>query len=204
MFLSIDTDYPEARKIQKVIPVLESDGIIIYPTGGVYGLGCDIFSAKAVERICWIRKLKPAKAHLTFICKDQKQVAQFAKPIDNTIFKLMKRNWPGPFTFILPANNSVPRLFKNKKKTIGVRIPANAIAQAILEELDRPILSLSLKTEDDFFEYPTDPFEIYEKFDAVVDIVIDGGLGKVIPSTIVDCTKGDIEITREGARELEW
>ena len=204
MFLSIDTEYPEARKIQQLVSVLESDGIIIYPTDAIYGLGCDIFSTKAVERICWIRKLKPAKAHLTFICKDIKQVAKFAKPIDNQVFKLMKRNWPGPFTFILPANNTVPKLFKNKKKTIGVRIPANPIAQAILEALDHPILSLSLKTEGDFFEYPTEPFEIYEKFKSVVDIVIDGGLGKVIPSTIIDCTKGHIELIREGAMKLEW
>ena len=202
MLLKINPDNPSNRKIGQLVDILEKGGIIIYPTDTVYGLGCDIFNHKAVDRICRLRKLNPAKARLSMICKDLSQVAQYAQQLDNDIFKLLKKNLPGPFTFILKSNNKVPKLFKNKKRTIGVRIPDNHIATTIVESLGRPILSTSLKSEDEFLEYFSDPFDIFNDFKKQVDAVIDGGIGGNQPSTVVDCTKDDIEIIREGVGQL--
>ncbi len=202
MILEIHPENPSPRKIKQVVGILEKGGVIIYPTDTVYGIGCDIFNQKAVDKVCRIRKINPAKANLTFICSDISQLAAYAKQIDNTIFKLLKRNLPGPFTFILNANNSVPKLFKNRKKTIGIRIPDHPIPLAIINELDRPILSLSLKSDDEILEYVSEPWEIYEDFQHEVNLVIDGGTGSNVPSTIVDCTSGEVEIIREGKGEL--
>ena len=204
MFLRINPENPEGRKIQHVVDALEKGGIVIYPTDTVYGLGCDIFNKKAVERICRIRGLNPDKARLSFICKDLSQIAEYALQMDNQVFRLMKKNLPGPFTFVLKSNNKVPKMFKNRKKTIGVRIPDNEIAITIVEELGRPILTTSLKSEDEILEYFTDPVDIYEDFKKLVDIVIDGGIGSNVPSTVVDCTGGEAEVIREGRAELEY
>jgi len=202
MLLKIHPDNPSTRKIDQVTKTLEKGGVIIYPTDSVYGLGCDIFNHKAVDKICRLRKLNPAKANLTFICMDIAQLSEYTIQLDNTLFKLLKRNTPGPFTFIFKANNKVPKLFKNRKKTVGIRIPANNIARDIVENLGRPILSLSLKSEDEIVEYYTDPFDINEDFQNQVDIVIDGGVGNHAPSTVVDCTGDEPEIIREGGQEL--
>ncbi len=198
MLLEIHPDNPDTRKIKQVITTLEKGGIIVYPTDSVYGLGCDILNQKAVGRICKIKKINPEKANLTFICKDIKQLSQYVYQIDNQLFKLLKNNLPGPFTFIFKANKEVPRHFKNKRKTIGVRVPNNPIALTILEELGRPILSISLKNDDADDDFPVHPSLIYDDFQNLVDIVIDGGMGSDEPSTIVDCSDGEVEIIREG------
>ena len=202
MLLRINPDNPEGRKINQVVDILKGGGVIVYPTDTVYGLGCDIFNPKAVERICRLRGLKPEKAMLSFICKDISQIAEYAFQIDNEIFKTLKRNLPGPFTFVLESNNQVPKLFKNRKRSIGVRIPDNRIAQAIVEELGRPILSLSLKSDDEILEYFTDPIDIFDDFKKLTDVVIDGGIGSNVPSTVVDCMGDEIVVLREGAGEL--
>ena len=202
MLLEIHPDNPDVRKIKIVASRLSKGDIIIYPTDTVYGLGCDIFNQKAVERVCRIKQLNPEKANLTFICKDLSQLAFYAHQIDNQLFRMLKQNIPGAFTFILKANKEVPRHFKNKRKTVGIRVPNNAIAQAIIEEVGRPILSISLKAEEENDEYLTDPYLMHEKFEKLVDIVIDGGEGGTEPSTVVDCSNGEIEIIREGKGEL--
>jgi len=202
MLFKINPTHPEGRKIRQVAEKLDEGGIIIYPTDSVYGLGCDIFNQKAVERICWIRDLDPAKAMLSFICKDISQISEYAHQLDNGVFKLMKRNLPGPFTFILRSNNKVPKLFKNRKRTIGVRIPDNPITMAIVEELGRPILTTSLKSDDALLEYETNPADFYDDYKKLVDIVVDGGIGQIEPSTVVDCTGDEPVILREGIGEL--
>ncbi|HMN89268.1 MAG TPA: L-threonylcarbamoyladenylate synthase [Saprospiraceae bacterium] len=202
MLLKINSDNPEQRKIQQVVDELTRGGIIIYPTDTVYGLGCDIANHQAVERICRLRGLEPEKAMLSFICKDISQIAEYTLPIDNQIFRLMKKNLPGAFTFVLPANNQVPKMFKNRKRTIGVRVPAHNIPLAIVATLGRPILTTSLRSDDEITEYFTDPEDIYQDFKKLTDIVIDGGLCGNEPSTIVDCTSGLPEIIRKGAGEL--
>ena len=202
MFLEIHPDNPSERKIKQVVETLEKGGVIIYPTDTVYGLGCDIFNQKAVDKICKIRGLNPQKANLTFVCENISQMAEFTSQLDNETFKLLKRNLPGGFTFILKANNKVPKLFKNRKKTVGIRIPDNKIAQMITEYLGRPILSISLKSDDEILEYITEPSEIYDDFHKQVDMVIDGGVGDNQPSTVVDCTGKEPVLLREGKGEL--
>lgn len=202
MLLRINSENPEMRKISQVVEILDRGGIIIYPTDTVYGLGCDIFNQKAVERICRIRKLDPKKARLSFICESISQIAKYSQQIDNEVFRMMKRNLPGRFTFVLNSSNEVPKLFKNKKRTVGVRIPDNQIILKIVETFGRPILTTSLKSDDEILEYFTDPEDIYDDFKNLTDVVINGGIGKNIPSTVVDCTNSDFEILREGAGEL--
>lgn len=204
MYLKIHPDNPEGRKIDEVIKVLEAGGVIIYPTDTVYGLGCDIENQKAVDKICKLRGLDPKKANLAMICKDISQVAEYTIQIDNPTFRLLKKNLPGPFTFILNAANSVPKMFKNRKKTIGVRIPDHNISLAIVEALGRPILTTSLKSDDEILEYFTDPEDIYDDFKNRVDCVIDSGPGGNVASTVVDCTKDEPEILRSGAGELDY
>ena len=202
MLLRINPENPEMRKINQVVEILENGGVIIYPTDTVYGLGCDIFNQKAVERICRIRKLDPKKARLSFICESISQIAKYSQQIDNEVFRMMKRNLPGSFTFVLNSSNEVPKLFKNKKRTIGVRIPDNQIVLKIVETFGRPILTTSLKSDDEILEYFTDPEDIYDDFKKLTDVVIDGGIGSNVPSTVVDCTNSDFEILRDGAGEL--
>ena len=204
MLLPIHPVNPEPRKIQQVYDTLTDGGVIIYPTDTVYGLGCDVLQPKAIERIYRIRRLDPAKSLLTLICKDISQVAEYAHQIDNEVFRLMKKNTPGPFTFILRAGNKLPKTLRNRKGTIGVRIPEHTITQAILERLGRPMLSASLRSEDDFLEYVIDPEEMDESFGNLVDLVVDGGLGSRNPSAVIDCTGDGPEVIREGTRELRF
>lgn len=204
MFININKENPENRKISNVVEVLGKGGVIIYPTDTIYGLGCDILHAKAIEKICRIRNIDVNKANLTIICKDIAQLSKYTKHLDNSVFKILKKNSPGPFTFILKSGNEIPKIFKNRRKTIGIRIPDNKIAQSIIEELGHPILSISLKSDDEILEYFTDPSEIYDDYQKLVDIVIDGGIGKNVPSAIVDCSNDSINILREGEVELEY
>jgi tRNA threonylcarbamoyl adenosine modification protein (Sua5/YciO/YrdC/YwlC family) len=201
MLFRINSENPEGRKIRQVVESLEQGGVIIYPTDTVYGLGCDIFNQKAVEKICRLRGLDPKKAMLSMVCKDISQVSEYASQIDNNVFKLMKRHLPGPFTFVLKAGNGVPKLFKNRKRTIGVRVPDNQIVLDIVEGLGRPILTTSLKSDDEILEYFTDPIDIYDDFKKLVDIVIDGGIGGNVPSTVIDCTDDAPALLRAGAGE---
>lgn len=204
MILTIHPQNPDQRKIAQVAEMLRKNGVVIYPTDTVYAIGCDMMSKEAVERLCRIRHLDPQKAMLTLICKDLSQVAEYAAQIDTPVFKLMRRNLPGPFTFILPAGSKTPKLFINRKKTIGVRIPDNAILMALIEELGRPILTASLKTNDDVVEYFTDPEDLHDEYENLVDAVIDGGPGGIVPSGLIDCTGQEPELIREGAGELKW
>jgi len=181
-----------------VVECLMDGGIIIYPTDTIYGLGCDIFKSKAIERIAQIKGIKAEKANFSFVCNDLSQLSDYTKPIPNNIFKLMKSNLPGAFTFILNANSSVPKLIQSKKKTVGIRIPDNNIPLEIVKELGHPIMSTSIHDDDKIIEYTTDPELIYEKYNKLVDIVIDGGYGDNEPSTVVDCTSYEPEIIREG------
>lgn len=202
MRLHINSDNPEGRKISHAIDIIESGGTIIYPTDTVYAFGCDIFNKKAVEQICRLRKLDPKKARLSIICKDLSQLAEYTQQIDNQIFRALKKHLPGPFTFVLNSNNEVPKLFKNKKRTIGIRIPDNAICQSLVEGLGRPLLTASLKSDDEILEYFTDPIDIYEGYKKQVGLVIDGGIGGHEPSTIVDCTGQEPVVLREGKGEF--
>ncbi len=204
MLLNINSENPQGRKIDQVVEILEKGGVMIYPTDTVYALGCDIFNQKAVERICRIRGLNPTKAMLSFMCSDISQISDFTAQIDNQIFRLMKRHLPGPFTFVLKSNNKVPKLFKNRKQTVGVRVPDNGIVQALLGRLGRPILTTSLKSDDEILEYFTDPIDIYDDFKNLVDVVIDGGIGGNVASTVVDCTDTEPLILREGAGVLDF
>lgn len=203
IYLEIHPENPEQRKIQQVIDIVREGGIVIYPTDTLYGLGCDITNNKAVNRICRIKGIKPEKAHFSFICRDLSNISEFTKPFSNTVYKVMKKNLPGPFTFILNASTKVPKMLKNRKKTVGIRVPNSPIVQDLLDGLDNPIMSTSIKNvNDEITPYPTDPYEIYEEYKHLVDVVIDGGFGGHEPSTIVDCTSGDIEISRAGLGEL--
>ena len=204
MLLKIYNENPNPRDIRKVVEVLREGGIIIYPTDTVYGMGCDITNQKAVEKIAQFKGIKVEKANFSFICSDLSHIADYTKPISNTVFKLMKKNLPGPFTFILEASNSVPRYFKGKKKTVGIRVPDNNIIREIVYELGNPILSTSIRDEDKILEYTTDPELIYEKYQDIADIVIDGGYGELIPSTVIDCTSDSFQILRKGKGELEF
>jgi tRNA threonylcarbamoyl adenosine modification protein (Sua5/YciO/YrdC/YwlC family) len=203
MLLKIYPENPKPKAIDQVVEVLRRGGIIIYPTDTVYGLGCDITNQKAIERICQIRHIKPEKANLSFICYDLSHISDYIKPIDNATFRVLKKALPGPFTFIFNANHNVPKLLSSNKKTVGIRVPDNNIAREIVKQLDNPIVSTSIHDDDEVIEYSTDPELIYEKYQDLVDIVIDGGYGGNVASTIVDCTDGEFEIVREGKGELE-
>ncbi|MCD6113289.1 MAG: threonylcarbamoyl-AMP synthase [Bacteroidales bacterium] len=198
MLLKLYSENPNPRFIKRIVECLNDGGIIIYPTDTIYGLGCDIFNSKAIEKIAQLKGLKAEKANFSFICYSISQISEFIKPIDNTIFKFMKKNLPGPFTFIFNANNKTPKLLKSKRKTVGIRIPDNLISTDIVKELGHPILSTSIHDEDEIIEYPTDPELIYDKYKDIVDIVIDGGFGSNIPSTIIDCTNNEINVIRQG------
>jgi tRNA threonylcarbamoyl adenosine modification protein (Sua5/YciO/YrdC/YwlC family) len=203
MLLKLYNENPNPRDIRNIVDLLHDGGIIIYPTDTVYGLGCDITNSKAVEKVARFKGIKIEKANFSFICSDLSHLSDYTKPISNTIFKLMKKNLPGPFTFILEANNNVPKYFKGKKKTVGIRIPDNNIIREIVSELGNPILSTSIRDEDEILEYTTDPELIFEKYKDIADIVIDGGYGELVPSTVVDCTGAVIEIIRQGKGILD-
>jgi len=198
MLLKIHPDNPSTRHIKMVVDCLNNGGIIIYPTDTVYGMGCDIYKSKAIDQIARIKGIKKEKANFSFICHDLSQLSEFTKPISNDIFRLMRSNLPGAFTFILKATNKVPKLFQSKKKTIGIRIPDNNIIAEIVKTLGNPVMSTSVHDDDEIIEYTTDPEIIYKKYKKLVDIVIDGGFGGNEPSTILDCTSDEIDIIREG------
>lgn len=198
MLLKIYPENPNPKDIRQVVEVLKSGGIIVYPTDTVYGLGCDITNAKAVEKIARYKNVQVEKSNFSFICCDLSQLSGFSKPVSNPVFKLLKHYLPGPFTFILNANRNVPKYFKGKKKTVGVRIPDNSIIIEIARALGNPIMSTSIHDEDEIVEYSTDPELIHEKFQEFADLVIDGGFGDNVPSTIIDCTEDFPVIIRQG------
>lgn len=200
--IRIYEENPNPKDIKKVVEVLRKGGLVIYPTDTVYGLGCDITNTSALEKIAQIKQVKLEKANFSFICEDLSNLSDYVKQIDSPTFKLLKRNLPGPFTFILPGNNSLPNVFK-KKKTVGIRVPDNNICRAIVRELGNPIVSTSIKDEDEVIEYTTDPELILEKWDNLVDIVVDGGYGDNIASTVIDLTSGEPEVIREGKGSIE-
>ena len=199
--IKIYEENPNPKEIAKVVEVLKNGGLVIYPTDTVYGLGCDITNNAALEKIAKIKGVKLDKANFSFICKDLSNLSEYAKQIDNSTFKILKRNLPGPYTFILPGGNNLPTVFK-KKKTVGIRVPDNAICQAIVSKLGNPIVSTSIKDDDEVIEYTTDPELIAEKWDKLVDIVVDGGYGDNVASTVIDITEGEPEVIREGKGDL--
>lgn len=201
-FIKIYKENPNPREIKRVVDVLRKGGLIIYPTDTVYGLGCDITNTRALEKIARIKGVKLAKANWSFICADLSNLSDYVRQIDTATFKILKRCLPGPYTFILPGNNNLPKDFK-KKKTVGIRVPDNAIAKALVEGLGNPIVSTSIRDEDDVLEYTTDPGLIYEKWDNLVDIVIDGGYGGNVASTIIDLSAGHPVLIREGKGSLD-
>jgi tRNA threonylcarbamoyl adenosine modification protein (Sua5/YciO/YrdC/YwlC family) len=201
-FVKIYEENPNPKEIKKVIDVLKKGGLIIYPTDTVYGLGCDITNNKALERLARIKNIKLDKANFSFICHDLSNLSDYVKQIDTSTFKVLKRALPGPYTFILPGARTLPNAFKNKK-TVGIRIPNNSIALEIVRELGNPIVSTSIYDDDDILEYTTDPELILEKWDSLVDLVIDGGYGDNEASTIIDFSEGDPLVVREGKGSLE-
>jgi tRNA threonylcarbamoyl adenosine modification protein (Sua5/YciO/YrdC/YwlC family) len=201
MLLKIYPENPNPKEIQRIVEILRDGGIIIYPTDTVYAIGCDIFNNKGIEQICKLKNIDAEKAkNLSFICYDLSHISEYAQ-VNNSVFKLMKKNLPGAFTFILNGSNKLPKLFK-AKKSVGIRVPDNSIIRAIVQELGNPILSTSIRDEDDVIEYTTDPELIHEKYAEKVDIVIDGGYGGIEASTIVDCTGDEWEIIRQGKGDL--
>ncbi len=202
MLIKIYPENPNEKAIQQVVEVLKKGGIIIYPTDTVYGMGCDITNSKAIERICKIKGIKPEKANFSFVCYDLRHISDYTKPIDNETYRILKKALPGPFTFIFNANKIVPKLLSSNKKTVGIRVPNNSIARSIVQLLGNPIISTSIHDEDEIIEYSTDPELIHEKYEELVDLVIDGGYGDNQPSTIVDCSEGDFEIIRQGKGDL--
>ena len=203
MLLKIYPNNPNEKHLQQVVECLQDGGLIIYPTDTVYGLGCDIYQAKTIERLCQIRNIKPDKANLSFICYDLSHLSDFVKPIDNSLFRILKHALPGPFTFILNANNKVPKLMHSNKKTVGIRVPDHPIARGIVNLLGNPIVSTSIHDDDDLLEYSTDPELIYEKYKDQVDILIDAGYGELQASTVVDFTSDEPLILRQGKGDFE-
>lgn len=201
MYLHIHPQNPQARNITKAAEILSEGGVIVYPTDTIYGLGCDIFQPKAIQHICRIKEIDPAKAQLSFICYDISDMSRYMKAISTSLYRMLKQYLPGPYTFILPASKEVPKLLKSKKDTVGLRIPDNLIARSIVKELGHPILSASLPGE--MVEEYTDPELISERFEKQVDLVIDGGIGGMIPSTIIDCTGNEPIMIRKGLGEWD-
>jgi tRNA threonylcarbamoyl adenosine modification protein (Sua5/YciO/YrdC/YwlC family) len=197
MLIRIHPENPQPRLIKQVVESLKAGGIVIYPTDTIYGLGCDIFQHKAIERICRIKEIEPQKAQLSFVCADLSDLSHYAKQLSTPVYRTLKQYLPGPYTFILEASKEVPKILKSKRETIGLRIPANTISQAIVKELGHPILSASLPGE--FVEEYTDPELMHDKFEKLVDIILDGGIGGMMPSTIIDFTSSTPVVIREGA-----
>jgi tRNA threonylcarbamoyl adenosine modification protein (Sua5/YciO/YrdC/YwlC family) len=190
--------------LSQIINYLKNGGIIIYPTDTVYALGCDITNQKAIEKLCKLKGIKPEKSHFSFVCSDLSHLSEYTKAIPNHIFRIMKKALPGPYTFILEANNQVPKLLKQNKKTVGIRVPANMICKTIVEALGNPLISTSLiDTNDDMIEYFSDPEIIHQQYEEKVDLVIDGGFGNIYPSTVFDCSTDEVIVLREGLGSLD-
>ena len=202
MLLIVHPDNPGERQIKTIIECLKDGGIIIYPSDTIYGMGCDITKIKAIDRIALIKGIKREKANFSFVCQSLSHLSDFTKPIPNPVYKLMRRTLPGPFTFILNANNNVPHFFQSKKKTVGIRVPDHQVPVQIVEKLGNPIMTTSIHGDDEIVDYLTDPELIYEKYQNLVDIVIDSGPGGNIPSTVIDCTGEEVIIVREGKGDI--
>jgi tRNA threonylcarbamoyl adenosine modification protein (Sua5/YciO/YrdC/YwlC family) len=198
MLLEIHPQNPDPRKIKQVVECLQDGGVIIYPTDTVYSFGCDILNTKAIERVARLKNLRADKANFSIVCYDLSHITEYSKQMSNPVFKLMKSVLPGPYTFILEAGKNIPKIFSEKKKTIGIRVPDNNIARAIVQEFGRPIIASSVHEEDDILEYASDPELIHEKYEKLVDLVIDGGAGSLDVSTILNCTGELVEVIREG------
>ncbi len=202
-FIRLYEENPDPKKVRQAVDILRNGGVVIYPTDTVYGMGCDITNQRAVEKICKIKGINPKKHNFSIICADLGNIAQYTRVITKPVFKMMKKGLPGPFTFILEASNVVPKILHSNKKTIGIRVPAHNIPRILVEELGHPILTTSIRDEDDVVEYSTDPELIFEKYQHQVDLVIDGGYGQNVASTILDCTGDEVEIVRQGLGQLE-
>lgn len=200
MLIKIYPENPNQREIDRVVDVLRDGGMVIYPTDTVYAIGCDAMNVRAVEKICQIKGVNPQKSNLSIICYDLSNISEYAR-VSNAAFKLMKKNLPGPFTFILPTSNELPKIYKHKKE-VGIRVPDNSIIRELVHVLGNPILTMSIHDEDDIIEYSTDPELINEKYEDTVDIIIDGGYGGLEASTVVNCTTDDFEVIRQGKGEL--
>jgi tRNA threonylcarbamoyl adenosine modification protein (Sua5/YciO/YrdC/YwlC family) len=200
MLIHVHPENPQDRLVKQIAGVLRNGGVIIYPTDTIYGLGCDITQQKAVERICRIKGVDPQKANLSFVCYDLSDLSHYAKQLETSVYRTLKQYLPGPYTFILEASRQVPKILKTKRDTVGIRVPDNNIARAIVKELGNPILSASLPGE--YVEEYTDPELIYDKFEKQVDLVINGGVGGMVPSTIISFVNGEAEVVREGAGEV--
>lgn len=202
MLIHLHPDNPQPRNVKTVVDCLRSGGVIIYPTDTIYGIGCDIYNAQAIERICRIKNIQSKNANFSFICRDLSHLSDYARNISNPTFRLLKRALPGPYTFILEATKEVPKLLKTKKDTVGIRVPDHIICQTIVQELDHPLMSASLPMDSDV-EYYTDPELIHDIFEKQVDLVVDSGIGSMLASTVIDCTGGEPELIREGAGPWE-
>jgi len=201
--LKIHPQNPEGRKIAHVVDVLRKGGIIIYPTDTIYGIGCDLMNRKSIERLCWIMDIKPQKLDLSFICNDLSHISEYVRKIDTPVFKILKKALPGPYTFILESSSKVPKILDVNKRTVGIRIPAHNIPLDIVKLLGNPLITSSIKDDDIIKEYTTDPEEIYEDFKNDVDVVIDGGPGGNVPSSVIDCTNDEITIVRRGLGDVD-
>lgn len=201
-FIKIYPENPNEKEIAKVVKILKDGGLVIYPTDTVYGLGCDITNTKALEKIAKIKGIKLEKANFSFVCSDLKNISDYVRQIDTPTFKILKRALPGPYTFILPGNNNLPKEFK-KKNTVGIRVPDNNIAIELVKQLGNPIVSTSIYDEDEVLEYTTDPELIFEKWQNIVDVVIDGGYGDNYASTVIDLSSNEPEVIREGKGSLD-
>jgi tRNA threonylcarbamoyl adenosine modification protein (Sua5/YciO/YrdC/YwlC family) len=202
-FIAIHPLNPEHRKIVQVVDILRKGGIVIYPTDTIYGIGCDLMNRKAIERVCKIMDIKPQKLDLSFICNDLSHISEYVKRIDTPVFKVLKKALPGPFTFILESSSRVPKILDVNKKTVGIRIPDHAIPRMLVSLLGNPLITSSIKDDDHIIEYTTDPEEIYEDFKHDVDLVIDGGAGGNVPSTVIDCTGNDFVLVRQGLGDFD-
>ncbi|MBN2482457.1 MAG: threonylcarbamoyl-AMP synthase [Bacteroidales bacterium] len=202
MLLKIHPETPGHRQVQKAVEILRNGGTLIFPTDTVYGLGCDVFNHKALERVAEIKGVNPAKSNFSLICYSLSQLTDYARHVNNPTFKLMKQCFPGPYTFILNANNNLPKLFRNKKKTVGIRVPDNKIILEIVQELGNAVLTTSIHDDDEVLDYMTDPELIYDHYKYQVDAVINGGFGHNIPSTVIDCTGEEPVIVRQGIGEI--
>jgi tRNA threonylcarbamoyl adenosine modification protein (Sua5/YciO/YrdC/YwlC family) len=201
--LRIHQQNPEMRKIAKVVSVLQKGGVVVYPTDTVYGIGCDLHNKEGIAKLVSLLGIKPNKLRLSFICHDLSEVSHYIRPISTHIFKILKRALPGPFTFLLQANNEVPKILNISKKTVGIRIPDNNTILTMVKELGNPIISASIKDEDEIIQYTADPEIIFERFKHKADIIVAGGISGVEPSTVVDLTSGDISLIRQGKGELD-
>lgn len=201
-FIKIHPVNPELRKINRVVEVLRNGGIVIYPTDTIYGIGCDLLNRKAIERLCRIMDIKPNKLDLSFICNDLSHISEFVKRVDTPVFKVLKNLLPGPYTFIMESSTKVPKILDVNKKTVGIRIPDHNIPRTIVAELGNPLITSSIKDDDHIKEYTTDPEEIYDDFKNLVDVVIDGGAGGNVPSTVIDCTGPELTLVRQGLGEF--